>query len=62
MISLPECVAWLTVGLIVTVAIVTLNLITIIVFVNNGNFWRRSTYMVINLKSRGYADWWIRHI
>ena len=49
MISLPECVAWLTVGLIVTVAIVTLNLITIIVFINNGNLWRRSTYMVINL-------------
>ena len=49
MVSLPECVAWLTVGLMVTVATVTLNLITIIVFINNGNLRRRSKYLVINL-------------
>ena len=49
MVSLPECVAWLTVGLMVTVATATLNLITIIVFINNGNLRRRSKYLVINL-------------
>ena len=49
MLSFPECVTWLTVGLTECVAIVTLNIITIIVFVKNRNLRKRSTYLVINL-------------
>ena len=49
MFSFPECITWLTVGLIECVAIVTLNIITIIVFIKNRNLRRRSTYLVINL-------------
>ena len=49
MFSFPECVAWLTVGLTECVAIVTLNIITIIVLVKNRNLRKRSTYLVINL-------------
>ena len=47
--SFPECVTWLTVGLTECVAIVTLNIITIIVLVKNRNLRKRSTYLVINL-------------
>ena len=36
-------------GLIECVAIVTLNIITIIVFIKNGNLRKRSTYLFINL-------------
>ena len=49
MFSFPECVTWLTVGLTEGVAIVTLNIITIIVLVKNRNLRKRSTYLVINL-------------
>ena len=49
MFSFPECVTWLTVGLTECVAIVTLNIITIIVLVKNRNLRKRSTYLVINL-------------
>ena len=49
MVSFPECVTWLTVGLTECVAIVTLNIITIIVLVKNRNLRKRSTYLVINL-------------
>ena len=49
MFSFPECVTWLAVGLTESVAIVTLNIITIIVFIKNRNLRRRSTYLVINL-------------
>lgn len=49
MFSLPECISWLAVGLMLFVAIVTLNLITVIVFIKNRNFRKRSTYLVINL-------------
>ena len=47
--SFPECVTWLTVGLTECVAIVTFNIITIIVLVKNRNLRKRSTYLVINL-------------
>ena len=47
--SFPECVTWLTVGLTECVAIVTLNIIAIIVLVKNRNLRKRSTYLVINL-------------
>ena len=49
MFSLPECITWLAVGLMLSVAIVTLNLITVIVFIKNRNLRKRSTYLVINL-------------
>ena len=49
MLSFPECVTWLAVGLTECVAIVTLNIITIIVFIKNRNLRKRSTYLVINL-------------
>ncbi|XP_078364503.1 adenosine receptor A3-like [Oculina patagonica] len=49
MFSFPECIAWLAVGLTDSVAIVTLNVITIIVFLKNRHLRKRSTYLVINL-------------
>ena len=49
MFSFPECVAWFAVGLTECFTIVTLNIITIIVFVKNRNLRKRSTYLVINL-------------
>ena len=49
MLSFPECVSWLAVGLTECVAIVTLNIITLIVFIKNRNLRKRSTYLVINL-------------
>ncbi|XP_078363647.1 uncharacterized protein LOC144647809 isoform X3 [Oculina patagonica] len=49
MYSLPECIIWLAVGLAESVAIVTLNIITIIIFIKNRNLRKRSMYLVINL-------------
>ena len=49
MFSFPECITWLAVGLTESVAIVTLYVITIIVFIKNHNLRKRSTYLVINL-------------
>ena len=47
--SFSECITWVTVGLAESVAIVTLNLCTIIVFIKNRNLRKRSTYLVMNL-------------
>ena len=47
--SLSECIPWMTVGLAESVAIVTLNLCTIIAFIRNRNLRKRSMYLVINL-------------
>ena len=47
--SLSECIPWMTVGLAESVAIVTLNLCTIIVFIRNRNLRKRNTYLMINL-------------
>ena len=49
MFSLSECIPGMTVALAESVAIVTLNLCTIIVFMRNRNLRKRSTYLVINL-------------
>ena len=49
MVSLSKCIPWMTVGLAGCVAIVTLNLCTIIVFTRNRHLRKRSTYLVINL-------------
>ena len=49
MMSLSDCIPWITVDLAESVAIVTLNLCTIIVFIRNRNLRKRSMYLVINL-------------
>ena len=49
MFSFPECIAWLTLGLTESVAIVILNVIAIIVLTKNRNLRKRSTYLIINL-------------
>ena len=49
MFSLAECIPWITVGLAESVAIVTINLTAIIVFLKNRNLRKRSTYLMINL-------------
>ena len=49
MLSLSECIPWMTVFLAECVAIVTLNLSAIIVFIKNRSLRKRSTYLVINL-------------
>ena len=49
MLSLSECIPSMTVGLVESVAIVTLNLCTIIVLIRNRNLRKRSTCLVINL-------------
>ena len=49
MLSLSECIPWMTVGLVECVAIVTLNLCTIIVFIRNLSLCKPSTYLVVNL-------------
>ena len=49
MFSLAECVPWLVVLLILSLAIIILNLITIIIFIKNRSLRKRSTYLMINL-------------
>ena len=49
MFSLAECVPWLAVLLILFLAIILLNLITIIVYLTNRSLRKRSTYLMINL-------------
>ena len=49
MISSAECSTWLAVFLTVTVAVVAVNLLSIILFVNNSNLRTRAMYLVINL-------------
>ena len=48
-LSSSECIAWLTVFMAQSVAIVTLNILTIIVFIKNSGLRKRSMYLVINL-------------
>jgi len=48
-LSSTECIAWLAVSMTEAAAIVTLNIITIIVFTQNRSLRRRSIYLVINL-------------
>ena len=44
-----ECISWLAVGITGSVAIVTLNFLTVIVFVKSRSLRKRSMYLVINL-------------
>ena len=48
-LSLSECIPWMIVGLVQSIAIITLNLCTIIIFVKNPDLRVRSTYLLINL-------------
>ena len=48
-ISSSECIAWLTVFMTESVAIVTLNILKIIVFIKKRSLRKRSMYLVINL-------------
>ena len=47
--SSSECIAWLAVLMTESVAIVTLNILTVIVFIKNRNLRKRSMCLVINL-------------
>ena len=47
--SSSECIAWLTVFMTEFVAIITLNILTVIVFIKNRSLRKRSMYLVINL-------------
>ena len=60
-LSSSECIALLTVFMTESVAIVTLNILTIIVFIKNRGLRKRSMYLVINLAVTdmfvgGYAE------
>ena len=49
MFSSSECIIWFAAFLAVAVAIVTVNLLPIILFIKNSNLRTRGTYLVINL-------------
>ena len=49
MLSSSECITWLAAILIVSVAIVTVNLLSIILFIKNSDLRTRGMYLVINL-------------
>ena len=49
MFSSSECIIWFAAFLAVTVAIVTVNLLSIILFIKNSNLRTRGMYLVINL-------------
>ena len=48
-ISSTECSTWYAVSLTITVAVVAVNLLSIILFVKNSNLRTRAMYLVINL-------------
>ena len=49
MFSSSECIIWFAAFLAVTVAIVTVNLLSIVLFIKNSNLRTRGMYLVINL-------------
>jgi len=49
MLSSSECITWFAVVLVVSVAIVTVNLLSIILFIKNSDLRTRGMYLVINL-------------
>ena len=49
MFSLSECIIWFAACLAVAVAIVTVNLLSIILFIKNSNLRTRGMHLVINL-------------
>ena len=48
-LSPSECIAWLTVFMTESVAIVTLNILTVMVFIKSRGLRKRSMYLVISL-------------
>ncbi|XP_068738107.1 QRFP-like peptide receptor [Montipora capricornis] len=58
-ISSSECIAWLTVFNIEAVAIVTMNALTIIIFLKERILHKRTTYLVISL---AVADMFVAYI
>ena len=48
MLSSTECITWLVVFLTESVAIVTVNPLTIVIFIKNSNLRTRSLYLVIH--------------
>ena len=48
-ISSAECSTWYAVSLTITVAVVAVNLLSIILFIKNSNLRTRAMYLVINL-------------
>ncbi|CAH3144154.1 unnamed protein product [Porites lobata] len=48
-LSSSECITWLAVFLTVSATIVTVNLLTIVLFIKNGSLRTRAMYLVINL-------------
>ena len=55
--SSSECITWFSVFFTVCVAIVTVNLISIILFIKNRSLRTRAMYLVINLT---IADMFVR--
>ena len=49
MFPLAECVPWLSVALMLSLAIIILNVITIIVYIKNRNLRKHSTCLIINM-------------
>ena len=49
LLSSSECITWFAVSLTVSVAIVTVNLLSIILFIKNRSLRTRAMYLVINL-------------
>ena len=49
MFSSSECITWFALFLTESVAIVTVNLLSIIIFIKNSNLRTRAVYLVINL-------------
>ena len=49
MLSSSECITWFAVVLVVSIAIVTVNLLSIILFIKNSDLRTRGMYLVINL-------------
>ena len=49
MLSSTECITWLVLFLTESVAIVTVNLLTIVIFIKKSNLRTRSLYLVIHL-------------
>ena len=49
MVSSPECITWMVVGLTESVAIIALNSLIVIAFCRDHNLRKRSTYLVISL-------------
>jgi len=47
--SSTECISWLSVGVTECVAVLVINLVTIVVFIKNRNLRRRNLYLVLNL-------------